>query len=155
MNTLANSESFAAFISSRCVAYVLSIDELGQLQSGYRNHGCNCYSAGEPLNIECILPSAWPHMLAWLDKVYKNPEYVEQVMLPATDLVDGGSRSMEGMNMSGDDDQVISEDAEERIAAGEKCEADDLQVGGSDRRGEECCVSRDGGLESRCQAYSP
>lgn len=121
MDTLADPESFPAFVSSRCIAYVLSTDELGTFQSGYGNHGCNCYSAGEALNIECILPSAWWHMLSWLDKVHKDPEYAEQIMLMDADV--------EGLGISAeDDDKIGGEDSAGRIAA-EECKADGAEAG--------------------------
>jgi hypothetical protein len=143
MDSLPNPESFATFVSSRCIAYVLSLDELGMLQAGYGSHGCNCYSAGESLNNECILPSAWPHMLAWLDKVYKDPEYVEQIMIPSTDVDDENSHPLKELIMSAvDDGQLNSEDAEDHIATGEECKADDLQVGGliGEVKGVEPCL---------------
>lgn len=128
MDTLAEPESLTVFISTRCIAYVLSTDQLGTLQSGYGNHGCNCYSAGEALNIECILPSAWPHMLSWLDKVHKDPEYAEQIMIMDADVEDEMSRAVERLGISAQgDDQVGGEDSEGRIAA-EECKADDVEA---------------------------
>lgn len=99
MGSLANPDSFTAFVSSRCIAYVLSPDELGKLQIGYRSHGCNCYSSGETLNSECILPRAWPHMLSWLDKVYRDRGYAEQVVVMGTDMDDEMRQAMEGLKM--------------------------------------------------------
>ena len=108
MDTAHDPGSFAAFVSSRCIAYVLSNDDVGTLQAGYGSHGCNCYSAGEHLNIECILPSAWPHMLSWLDKAYKDPEYVERIVFPSSDMEDEISETMEGLNVSSDGDDQVS-----------------------------------------------
>lgn len=130
MDTAYDPQSFAAFVSSRCVAYVLSSDELGTLQAGFGSHGCNCYSAGEPLNIECILPRAWPHMLSWLDKAYNDPEYVERIVFPGSDVEDELSEAMEGLNVSSDGgDRVSGEDSEGRMAAGEEDTADQAEAG--------------------------
>ncbi|KAL6237696.1 hypothetical protein BDW75DRAFT_248709 [Aspergillus navahoensis] len=72
--------SFAAFMSSRCRSYVLSPEPLGfpnPITEQELDRGCNCYSAGEELNAECIIPRAWKHMLAWLSRAYKDPELCE------------------------------------------------------------------------------
>ena len=45
---------------------------------GFQQHGCNCYSSGEALNIECVLPKAWKNMLEWLGRVHADPEYTEE-----------------------------------------------------------------------------
>ncbi|THC91880.1 hypothetical protein EYZ11_008657 [Aspergillus tanneri] len=83
---------FASFISTRCRAYVLSNQPLGLPVRGFQDHGCNCYSSGEELNVECIMPRAWKHMLAWLDLTYSDPEYCEsrfEVREFSEDLVSG------------------------------------------------------------------
>ncbi|KAF9891730.1 hypothetical protein FE257_003211 [Aspergillus nanangensis] len=69
--------SFAAFVSSRCRAYVLSDQPLGFPVSSANVHGCNCYSSGEALHIECIMPKGWRHMLEWLDTAYADTNYAE------------------------------------------------------------------------------
>ncbi|KAF7585664.1 hypothetical protein BBP40_010345 [Aspergillus hancockii] len=69
--------SFSAFVSSRCRAYVLSHEPLGFPIPGSRLHGCNCYSSGEELNIECIMARAWEHMLEWLNKAHADPTLFE------------------------------------------------------------------------------
>ncbi|KAL3442068.1 Arb2 domain-containing protein [Aspergillus insuetus] len=71
-------DSFAAFIASRCRAYLLSNEPLGLPLFDTPDHGCNCYSSGEGLNVECIMPKAWPHMLKWLDHAYADPDYCEE-----------------------------------------------------------------------------
>lgn len=131
MGSLAEPESFTAFVSSRCIAYVLSPDELGQLQVEYRNHGCNCYSSGEALSSECILPSGWPHMLSWLDKVHKDPEYAEQVIVMGSDMDDEMRQAMEGLKMpvEEDDHQQGRKGAESSIAVKEEPKADDVMEG--------------------------
>lgn len=64
--------SFAWFLERRCRAYVLSPEGLGTPMEGFGLHGCNCYSGGEELNIECIMPRAWGHMLEWLERVHAD-----------------------------------------------------------------------------------
>ncbi|KAI9929242.1 hypothetical protein ASPWEDRAFT_103510 [Aspergillus wentii DTO 134E9] len=76
-----SASSFSAFVSSRCRAYVLSDRPLGMPVSGFREHGCNCYSSGEELNIECIMASAWESMLEWLGKVHADPGYCEKQLM--------------------------------------------------------------------------
>lgn len=74
--------------------------------AGYRLFGCNCYSSGEGLNVECIIPASWSDMLKWLDMLAKDPEYSEHVMLRAEDLDEEMCRGL--------DDQVEAEkEAEE------------------------------------------
>ncbi|KAL5043533.1 hypothetical protein BDW71DRAFT_119048 [Aspergillus fruticulosus] len=84
-NTDSDPASFAAFISSRCRSYVLSPEPLGSpisiAETQELDHGCNCYSSGEALNAECILPRAWKQMLAWLDRTYEKPELCEAQLI--------------------------------------------------------------------------
>lgn len=68
---------FAAFVASRCRAYVLSEEPLGVPVEGIHQHGCNCYSSREALNIECIMPGAWKAMLEWLERVHADLDYYE------------------------------------------------------------------------------
>ncbi|KAL2868599.1 uncharacterized protein BJX67DRAFT_45896 [Aspergillus lucknowensis] len=70
--------SFPAFVASRCRAYLLSDQPLGLPLFDTPEHGCNCYSSGEELNVECIMPKAWPHMLKWLNRAYEDPDYCEE-----------------------------------------------------------------------------
>ncbi|KAL4926827.1 uncharacterized protein BDV17DRAFT_299410 [Aspergillus undulatus] len=78
-----NQASFPAFLSSRCRAYLLSPEPLGfRLEnSESQKHGCNCYSSGEELNAECIIPKAWRSMLGWLGKVFEDEGFCEQQLL--------------------------------------------------------------------------
>ncbi|KAG2418734.1 hypothetical protein HFD88_001835 [Aspergillus terreus] len=76
-NGMRDPSSFSSFVSSRCRAYVLSDQPLGVPVSGFREHGCNCYSSGELLHIECIMPRAWGHMLEWLAMAHDDQGYGE------------------------------------------------------------------------------
>ncbi|KAJ5608909.1 hypothetical protein N7528_009476 [Penicillium herquei] len=104
MGTIGDPLSFTSFIASRCRAYVLSSEPLGTTQAGYRLHGCNCYSSGESLNSECIIPAAWKDMLQWLDTLYKDPEHSEHVMLCADDMDDQMRREIEEQAMDHEKD---------------------------------------------------
>jgi hypothetical protein len=75
---------FAKFISTRCRAYLVSSSPLGQPVDGRYEFGCNCFSSGEPQNVECIMPRAWPNMLKWLNTMYECPE-LEEVELIVMD----------------------------------------------------------------------
>ncbi|KAL4906694.1 hypothetical protein BDW74DRAFT_177003 [Aspergillus multicolor] len=76
---------FASFISSRCRAYVLSPEPLGFpvsiTETQELDRGCNCFSGGEALNAECILPSSWRHMLDWLGKAFEDPGLCEALLV--------------------------------------------------------------------------
>lgn len=72
-----SASSFASFIATRCRAYVLSEEPLGIPVPGAADHGCNCFSSGEALNIEGIFPRACEAMLAWLNMVYQEPDFCE------------------------------------------------------------------------------
>ena len=72
------SDSFHSFVSSRCRAYVLSDKPVGMPVPGSDEHVCNCYSSGEELNVECIMPAAWKDMLEWLTRMYESPELCEE-----------------------------------------------------------------------------
>lgn len=133
MGSLADPEFFTAFVSSRCIAYVLSPDELGMLQSGYRSHGCNCYSSGEPLNSECILPSAWPHMLSWLDKLHRDPGYAEQVVVMGTGMNDEMRQAMEGLKMSEEDETLHADNDQDSQIVVKKESKDNPMEGDNDR----------------------
>ncbi|KAL4920952.1 Arb2 domain-containing protein [Aspergillus aurantiobrunneus] len=74
-------DSFAAFVSSRCRAYLLSQEPLGFPLAEDQAHGCNCYASGEDLNAECIMPKTWPQMLNWLNHAYDNPDYCEEQLV--------------------------------------------------------------------------
>ncbi|KAJ5920813.1 hypothetical protein N7466_009139 [Penicillium verhagenii] len=95
MGGLTDPSSFTSFLASRSRAYLLSSTPLGEPMAGYRLHGCNCYSSGEALNSECIITASWEDMLKWLDKLAKDPEYSEHVMLRAEDMDDEMCRMLD------------------------------------------------------------
>ncbi|KAJ5266764.1 hypothetical protein N7478_009572 [Penicillium angulare] len=95
MGMLTDPQSFTSFLASRCRAYILSAEPVGTPQPGYRTYGCNCYSSGENLNTECIIPAAWENILAWLNEIDKNPEYSEHVMLCDEDMDEAMLRELE------------------------------------------------------------
>ncbi|OOF95955.1 hypothetical protein ASPCADRAFT_405644 [Aspergillus carbonarius ITEM 5010] len=72
-----DSSSFASFISSRCRGYMISNQPVGLPVASSHDHGCNCYSSGEGLNVECIMPQAWKNMLEWLDQTFADPNHCE------------------------------------------------------------------------------
>ncbi|KAL4808833.1 Arb2 domain-containing protein [Aspergillus unguis] len=88
--------SFAAFMSSRCRAYTLSPEPLGFPLpiSEAQLHGCNCYSSGEELNAECIMPKAWPHMLNWLKRAYDDENFCEAQLV--VHEADGNESALDG-----------------------------------------------------------
>ena len=69
--------SFVSFVSSRCRGYILSEQDLGLPVPAPEHHGCNCYSSGEPLINECVMPKAWEDMLKWLNTTFEDPKYCE------------------------------------------------------------------------------
>jgi hypothetical protein len=95
---LTNPTSFAAFMSSRCRGYVLSDKPAGERVAGYRDHGCNCYSSGEALNAECIMPMAWRDMLDWLNRTHADRNYSEQVMILASDVDESTREKLEELD---------------------------------------------------------
>jgi hypothetical protein len=109
---LTNPASFAAFVSSRCRGYVLSDKLVGDRVTGYRDHGCNCYSSGEALNAECIMPMAWRHMLDWLDLAHADRNYAEQVMILASDTNYATREKLEELDALEEEvDQVLEAEA--------------------------------------------
>lgn len=72
---------FAKFISTRCRAYQISSRPLDEPVDGRYEFGCNCFSSGEPQNVECIMPRAWKSMLNWLNTMHENPEMEEVEVL--------------------------------------------------------------------------
>ncbi|GFF45451.1 isoform 3 of protein FAM172A [Aspergillus udagawae] len=87
--------SFISFNFSRCRAYVLSDKPVGFPVPGFQEHGCNCYSSGEALHTECIMPNAWEDMLEWLAKMYANPSDGE-AHLEFKELDDATSETVAG-----------------------------------------------------------
>lgn len=74
---------FAKFIATRTRAYLISTKPLDENIAGRYAFGCNCYSSGEALNVECMMPRAWQSMVTWLDEMYKNQNLEEvEVIVP-------------------------------------------------------------------------
>lgn len=73
-------DSFRQFLLTRCRAYLLSPEPRGVPVPGIHEHGCNCFSSGEELNIEGIVPASWKEMVQWLEMVHADPEYREDVV---------------------------------------------------------------------------
>lgn len=72
-------------VSQRGRAYLISKEPIDTPLSGRAQYGCNCYSSGEPLYSECIMPVAQERFLAYFDLVAKVPGY-EEMEVPIPDL---------------------------------------------------------------------
>ncbi|EDN08878.1 predicted protein [Histoplasma mississippiense (nom. inval.)] len=83
---------FANFMSTRSRAYLLSEKPLNTPVAGRYQFGCNCYSSGEALNVESIMPRAWGGMLKWLDAMFEDSglEEVEVIVGENEAGEDGG-----------------------------------------------------------------
>lgn len=108
MSTLTDPKPFNEFLASRGRAYVISSDEVGKSQARHRDHGCNCYASGEEFYAECIMPHAWRDMLAWLNVLYRNPDYAEQVMVRSEDVDEETREAVENMTVE-DEESVTAE----------------------------------------------
>lgn len=115
MAKLADLTSFSAFISSRCRAYIVSQDEVDMPQIGYRHHGCKCYSSGETQNSEGILPRAWPRMLAWLDILYRDRTYAEEIEVMGADMDEELQRAKGGLSCKAEPEEPEDLVAEKRV----------------------------------------
>ncbi|KAL4872378.1 Arb2 domain-containing protein [Aspergillus spectabilis] len=73
--------SFRSFLATRCRAYHLSYEPLGYPLPGVKEHGCNCYSSGEELNAECIMPRVWRDMLGWLGRAFEDKGFGEEELV--------------------------------------------------------------------------
>lgn len=144
MRTLPDTKSFTAFLSARCRGYVLSNEELGTRHSGYRVHGCNCYSSGESCYTECIIPSAWRDMLHWFDMLYENPAYEEQIVIIGRDLDEKTQEGLEKLYVGSDEDiegktthdvQIDSNDGHGDNGENGKSEHNQNVAGASDIKG--------------------
>ncbi|SLM38485.1 Arb2 domain [Lasallia pustulata] len=78
-------ERFREFLGKRGRAYLISKEPIDTPLSGRAQYGCNCYSSGEPLYSECIMPVAQERFLAYFDLVAKVPGY-EEMEVPIPDL---------------------------------------------------------------------
>lgn len=61
----------------RARAYLLSPHPLETPLSGREHFGCNCYSSGEAVHTECIMPRAYRSMLGFFRLVADVPGYQE------------------------------------------------------------------------------
>ncbi|OJD09423.1 hypothetical protein ACJ73_10329, partial [Blastomyces percursus] len=82
---------FATFMSTRSRAYLLSEKPLNTPVAGRYEFGCNCYSSGEALDVESIMPSAWGSMLKWLDVMFENSALEEVEVIVAEDGLGEGN----------------------------------------------------------------
>lgn len=140
MAKLADPTSFTAFMSSRCRAYIVSQDEADMPQIGYCHHGCKCYSSGETQNPEGILSRAWPHMLAWLDILYRDRSYAEEIVVMGADMDEEVQRAKEGLSCKAEREEP--EEPKEDLVA----EKVDVKVATEDGD------SKNGGVDPETQA---
>lgn len=83
---------------------MLSDEPTGVPVLGFREFGCNCYSSGEALNVECIMPKAWRSMLDWLNQLAADPQYAEpQLVIKQAD--EAGLEDLSG-DIRGSDGEV-------------------------------------------------
>lgn len=68
---------FAKFWGKRARVYLLSPHPLETPLSGREHFGCNCYSSGEAIHTECIMPRAYRSMLGFFRLVADVPGYQE------------------------------------------------------------------------------
>lgn len=61
--------------------------------AGRLDFGCNCFSSGEPLNIESIMARAWLGMLNWLNMMHED-QNIEEAALIIGDAADAIVESM-------------------------------------------------------------
>ncbi|RAH52849.1 Arb2 domain-containing protein [Aspergillus piperis CBS 112811] len=101
--------SFVSFVSSRCRGYILSEQDLGLPVPAPEHHGCNCYSSGEPLITECVMPKAWEDMLKWLNTTFEDPEYCEANLMFREFSGNMGGDAMERVAELEQDDDIASE----------------------------------------------
>ncbi|KAJ5628834.1 hypothetical protein N7490_011062 [Penicillium lividum] len=142
MGALTDPSSFTSFFASRCRAYLLSSTLCGSRMGGYRMYGCNCYSSGEGINTECIMPASWKDMLEWLDVLSNDPTYSEHVMLRGEDMDEDMRRGLEEQAENGGDGRIADIDEQEKPAEIE------WDSGGSDTKEQqelETVVEDDGG----------
>jgi len=56
-------------------AYLISSEPTGPPLTGRKDFGCNCYSSGEGLYLECTMSKAQMSMLDYFQVVADNPHY--------------------------------------------------------------------------------
>jgi len=54
---------------------MISSEPTGTPLTGRKDFGCNCYSSGEGLYLECIMSKAHVSMLSYFKVVADNPHY--------------------------------------------------------------------------------
>ncbi|KAI1947238.1 hypothetical protein LOZ12_000791 [Ophidiomyces ophidiicola] len=96
---------FAHFIATRTRAYLISGRPLDSNVPGRFKFGCNCYSSGESLNVECIMPRAGKNMLAWLDEMHKSPGLEEVEVIVREDLENEEGKTEKNGNLCGSDSE--------------------------------------------------
>ncbi|KAL5343426.1 Arb2 domain-containing protein [Aspergillus crustosus] len=74
-------QSFRSFLATRCRAYHQSPGPQNYPLPGAKEHGCNCYSSGEELNAECIMPRVWRDVLTWLEKAFEDEAFGEEELV--------------------------------------------------------------------------
>lgn len=89
--------NFLSFLRSRSRAYLISPEPCGVPIPGISDHGCNCFSSGESLNIEGVVPAAWREVVKWLEAVHADPEYCEDIVDVRTVDAGGDDRDEEGV----------------------------------------------------------
>ena len=67
--------NFRLFFAKRARAYLLSHHPIGDPLSGREDFGCNCYSSGEKVYSECIMPAAYKQILGFFQLVNQVPGY--------------------------------------------------------------------------------
>lgn len=92
-DTNPTTSNFLSFLRSRSRAYLISPEPRGVPVAGISDHGCNCFSSGEALNIEGVMPAAWREIVKWLEAVHADPGYCEDIVEVRTD--DGDEEGVE------------------------------------------------------------
>lgn len=99
----------------RARAYLLSPHPLDTPLSGREDFGCNCYSSGEAVHTECIMPRAHRSMLAFFQLVNDVPGYQEvEAFLPMDEEGDGNGNE----NGGGEGGGKVEEEEEEEKGKG-------------------------------------
>ncbi|KAL8705933.1 MAG: hypothetical protein Q9201_000988 [Fulgogasparrea decipioides] len=68
---------FRAFWGDRARAYIQSFEPVDTPLTGRKEMGCNCFSAGENLIMELVVPAAYKSMLRFFQLVNEVPGYCE------------------------------------------------------------------------------
>lgn len=65
------------------------------------------------------MSKAWPHMLAWLDQLYYDPRYAEQVIIMASDVEPSTREKLEAI-MQDQVDYVVTAEEKENVPVDEE-----------------------------------